>query len=550
MSFADSLQFPTELTVIPPARNQSIYTRNFAFSGTYDGYLSGALIMYPKQSTGAAIFALVQQPTWYNPAQRPGIFDYLRDYAIGTWDWSNLSMDKTYIPVLQGTRYNCAVGTVNIEWANSAWEPDARIASVEYQPVFGQITSPPFTVASRTIAMWGSVVRNTISTTNVAVSGTCNAFRAEEIEIRATRSQLTSQYAKSYASPDKDYAAIVPLQNGVMSISGADFGIEYAASNPWQTQTSQVSQTSYQTVGLQDGNAINLPTFEWSNVSKIATGDYTNQVNFGTEAFSPGATGRALNLLLSPYVTPSAEDGESRWAMRCPAPNMFDTPTVTLKWQFHVQEGEADINTGFAVFKLVHFWANVNQGGAANLPEELMNVPIFEAQTKVEWLNTSVEGGQTLMTTTFPKTAADGLPFGGRPRRGVWLGCMIWAFASKATVTDPRSLVAAINDVSLGYDHMLDNPVHVCSWEGTQVNALASARRDGPISIDGNVVAEAQYSNEARTYASASNFPRSLRADDALEAANSFLIQQERKTAYDKVQYEKMAGTFREALRR
>lgn len=545
MSFADSLQFPRALSVIPPSVNQSPYTRNFAFSGRYNGNLAGALIMYPKQGSGAAVYVLRHQLRW-NGANGITNYEGVSGAAWGTFDWdSGPFLTQAYIPVILPAEFVCNLGNGNIgsvtcEWTHSAWNPDGRDVTVETQPQYGQVSRIPFTMSSRVVSMYGSVSRNTISTTNVAISGTCNACRLQELELRGD-TNMNAQFVKSYATPDKDYVASVPMQNGVIAYSGVDYGTSFTPCNPWQSASSGAIDTSYQTINTS--TVVNVVLHDWSYTNASTVPEALGPLLDWTGTIDWSGT-RTTSYFVSPYLTnPITDDGSSRYAVRCPAPNLFDAPSINWQLQINATEEKGLVFIGI---KTVHIFAYIGNINVTNLFESEYH--IYRTVEQLEWKRTNVQvaGPQQFISIDFPKPPANDINEAStRPLRGVWIGCFSWIVGITANREKfVNATTVRIERIQLGYSHQNDNPVHVCSWEP------ATGANNGPVEIDGNVISEVHYNNEARAYASVSNMQRSQRMDDAIDAQNDFIFNQTRKTSMDKKTYEGMEVEFNKAMQR
>lgn len=570
MSLSDAFQFPRKLSVIRPSEDQSPYTRMLNFTGSYNGYLAGALIAYPSQSVGAQIMMVKKQIVFGQAGGLPvqSINNALLPYWIGNayGHWGALGMTSAYVPVVDGS----ATGQWEIRWDSDGWDPDS------VQQIYEE-TKPkgaPYTMSGRINSMYMEVVRNTVSATSTAISGTCNSARVDDLELYGDI-DLGSQFCKRYASPDKDYACNVSQQNGAVSIGGCDYGRSYVAINPWQTSTSQDNEVLYRSVNLE--TAIPLVGFfavagsgttpTVSNFTFYSDNPSAVNVNGGnvdwwaftsSDPFGPGGTAPpqdiygtigiagssvVMQMFVSPYLTSSGNTspGQYRITDKCPAANPFDTPSLALQWRVATAQENVRVT-----FRCVHIYAQ----HSATVSNDEANQTIYDtvAITKEERVNGNSNAGWQYMSTTFERpipvfTPATSL-VQAKPKAGLWVGCMVFAYYTCSQGVDSVPVNIYFERYTLSYRFKVNNPAHVISWEKRAVSNV------DPLIVSGSMLVEVKLSNEARAYAAVSKYPRSMRFDDLLEAQQDFFLEQKRKTSYDKTEYEREEGVFAAALSR
>jgi len=565
MSFADSLSYPRKLTIVRPSEDQSPYTRFLNFSGSYNGFLAGAVVAFPKMSPGAQIMMLRKQLTWGQAGGAPtqSISNALINYWIGNafGHWPNVSMTFAYVPIIDNSSSG---GTWENLWSSDGWDPDAQpqVQNTNTQTTGGV----PYTISGRSNAMYMELVRNTTSVSSVAISGTCNAVRVDDLELYGGV-DLSSQYCKRFASPDKDYACNLPQQTGVCSIGACDYGKNFTAINPWQSASSQENEVMYRsrTIEMQIPSVGTIASFgstlpAASDFQYNANIDYPGSVSpqqnwwaFTTDPSSGGggalppqdilgsipiSSGSVvLQMFISPYVTStSTNENQSRIVDKCPAANPFDTPTITVEWRVataleHVR----------CVIKAVHVFAQ--HSAAVSNTEDTQTIYDTVCMVKETRINGNGDAGWQKMSTTFERPTpvyTENTNFTqAKPRCGQWIGCMFFMYTTQATETQP---IAYFERYTTSYRFKVENPAHVCSWDKRAVTDVV------PITVSGSVFAEVKLSNEARTYSNISAYQRSSRFDDMLDAQREFMVTQSRKSSYDKKTYDEEERGFADAI--
>lgn len=567
MSFADSLSYPRKLTIVRPSEDQSPYTRFLNFTGSYNGFLAGAVVAFPKMCPGAQIMMLRKPLVWGQAGGAPtqSISNALLNYWIGNafGHWPSISMSYAYVPIVDSSSSG---GTWENLWTSDGWDPDAQ-PQVQNTNV-ATTGGVPYTISGRTNTMYMELVRNTTSVSSVAISGTCNAVRVDDLDLYANL-DLSSQYCKRFASPDKDYACNVPQQTGVCSIGACDYGKNYYAINPWQSASSQENEVMYRskTIEMQIPSvgswaspsaggieamtefSVNDPSgqgigavpqnnwWAWTTQQTFGSGGVPPQDIYGSIPISSGSV--VLQMFISPYVmSTSVNDNFYRIVDKCPAANPFDTPTVTIEWRVATLAEHAR-----CTIKAVHIYAQ--HSAAVSNVEDTQTIYDTVCIVKETRINGNGDQGWQKMSTTFerptPVYTENTNITQSKPRCGQWVGTMFFMYTSVGG--DPATAVNCYFErYTTSYRFKLNNPAHVCSWDKRAVTDVV------PLTVSGSVFAEVKLSNEARTYSNVSGYQRSSRFDDMLDAQREFMVTQSRKSSYDKKTYDEEERGFADAI--
>lgn len=566
MSFTDSLQFPRTLTVIRASENQSEFTRFFTFSGKYYGSLPGIIVSYPRQSPGAHVM-MVRKPLYFNVSSgvSQNIEQALSDYAYG---YSNgvpsLGMTQTYIPIIQPSGNP---GTANYaEWASTAWDPDST-PQVLQNTNFALIGSggTPYTVAGRTVGMYQHLVKNTISTSSVAISGTCNAARIQCLDLEGDV-DISVQYVKRYASPDKDFVAAVPLQAGVCSVGGVDWGLDYVPTNPWASSGDRRNELTYRSKQIEmqifpiiwsfsrpglgatapytmftDGGGVLSPPNPFWAIEEL--GADTPNIDQEVNGRVPGNSFASTQLWISPYVNQNiVNEQKSHIVDKCPPANPFDCPDVGIQWRVATTSC-----TAWVTIRAVFVFAEHSY--AVGATENTATQYTTTCETKRVRVGGSSTGGWQNMSTIFerpvPAYTENTSTLQGQPRRGLWVGTYFYMWGSfvEQTQEGQASFTAYFERYTCSYRFKVDNPAHVCAWDAK------STADTTPLIVEGSVLSEVRLSSEARAYANVSTYPRSIAFDDMTKAQAEFLFHQRRKTSGICDAYNKEEEELARALR-
>lgn len=567
MSFADSLSYPRRLTIVRPSEDQSPYTRFLNFSGSYNGFLGGAVVAFPKMCPGAQIMMLRKPIVWGNAGGAPAqsIANALIPYWIGNafGHWPSVNMSYAYVPIIDSSSSG---GTWENLWSSDGWDPDAQpqVQNTNTQTTGGV----PYTISGRSNAMYMELVRNSTSVSSVAISGTCNAVRVDDLDLYANL-DLSSQYCKRFASPDKDYACNLPQQHGVCCNGSCDYGKNFTAINPWQSASSQENEVMYRSKTLelsipsigswaQSGTgtveamqefSVNDPSgqgigavpqnnwWAWTTQQVFGPGAVPPQDIYGTIGISSSAP--TLQMFVSPYVMgTSLNESFYRIVDKCPAANPFDTPTFTIEWRVLTTAEHAR-----CTMKAVHVYAQ--HSAAVSNVEDSQTIYDTVCIVKETRINGNGDGAWQKMSTTFERPTpvyTENTSFTqAKPRCGQWIGCMFFMYHSVAGSPD-TNVTAYFERYTTSYRFKVDNPAHICAWDKRVVSDVV------PLTVSGSVFAEVKLSNEARTYSNISNYQRSNRFDDMLDAQREFMVTQTRKSCFDKRGYDEEEKGFADAI--
>jgi len=541
MSFADSLEFPRQLNIVIPSSNQSAYTQNFDFSGSYNGSLAGALIAFPKQGVGAQAMFLKSRLVWGVPNQNPfrSISNaiYACDKSIADSNFADIALGThalVYVPIVRSST-NPGTGTEVL------WDCPAQTAVEETHPTY---STYPRTVSARCNSLFMHVERNTISSSSVAISGSCHAARFDQIELYGDL-DLGPQYMQRYACPDKDFKVNVPQQNGVCGVAGIDYGGNYRALNPWGTgldKTCELAWRSPRIVTSGPSTGLSIGTVLW--VSPDIPPTTKGQFLFGNLE-KPILSAAMTAVWLSPYVD-SKVGANTKWAtIKCPPANPFEMPLIEAEIDYDMPfTGLNNPDLGYATVNVsaVHVFAEVDY----TLDTTPATDAEFRYDTVMETRNTTmIPGGfdKSKLVLEFGRVCKNDRwtrPATQELRRGIWVGT--WISAYVATTSEQNEARADFDGFTVGYKNVIDNPAHVCSWDKkTTVDKT-------PITVGGTIFAETKLSNEARAFANVSKYTRSNRFDDLLEAQREFMVTQTRKTSFDKQTYDNACSMFAAAL--
>jgi len=496
-SYITSLAFPGVVNEVRPAEDQSPFTRTFCCCGSYNGNLPGAFVYFPLQSPGASILLVrklidVIQLQDALKLVDPSFGDGLPPIVF--------TLVQGYVNVIRDS--SSSQGNFETLWSSDAWDINDGNSQLK-------------TLSSRCNSVKASIVRNTVSTSSVAISGTCHATRLDAFQFEGGV-EFSQQFCKAFASPDKDYVVSVAQQSGVTSISGSDVASKFVSPNPWSTQGSDelIWSTS---VSLTIGGVL------WNSLAFIEELDFngtniyvytqdTTHVTEGQDMFGQALLSQMTRLFLSPIVRDTTQN-ESTQVVRCPSANPFDTPSVICKWTVTTTTRFLLMN-----WKIIHVYASHD--------ESQVNSTLIETVVvlKTERIASNNQHQPQQFQTTIERPDTTGKP------RGMWIGVLVSVFCSFPWTNDFTAFL--ITEAALSYRYKISNPAHVMSWDATN-----SSTSQTPIVCNSSSFSEVMYNNEARPFASVSNYRRCTNYNSLIEARNKFVFDQVLKTSHDSTTY-------------